>query len=209
MGWMGRGGRANENPLLIRKLVSNSSGRNQYLLLEGTEAAVIDLDDDIEEVQNLMKAHNAKLHYILATHGHLFCVRAANEIRARLGGQFMIHEYDEDLLKRTAPGVTPDGFLKDNMRLPLGRTQIRVLHTPGHTKGSVSYWIRESGALFTGNTLLKGQQGRIWGPKSMSLMLFSLKRLGYTVSAGNRVYPGRGEETTIGQEGWIQCLRSA
>jgi len=208
MRWLGRGGRAN-NLLLIRKLISNSSGRNQYLLVEGTEAAVIDLDDDIEEVQNLLKAHNAKLRYILATHGHRFCVRVANELRQRIGGQFLIHEYDEELLKRTAPGVTPDGFLKDNMRLPLGRTQIRVLHTPGHTKGSVSYWIRESEALFTGNTLLKGQQGRIWGPKSMSLMLFSLKRIGYTVPEGNRVYPGRGEETTLGEERWIQCLRSA
>ena len=209
MGWLGRGGRKDGKPLFIQRFVSSETGRNQYLIMDATEGAVIDLDDAIDGVEHLLNAQGTHLRYILATHGHHFCVRAGNEIRRRLGGEFLIHEYDEALSKRIAPEVIPDGLLKDNMRLPLGRIQIRVLHTPGHTKGSVSYWVRESQALFTGNTLLKGQQGRIWGPKSMSLMLFSLKRIGYTVPEGNRVYPGRGELTTLGEEGWIQCLRSA
>lgn len=209
MGWLGRSGKKGGNPLHVQRFASPETGRNQYLLTNATEAAVIDLDDAVDEVSRALDERGAHLRYMLATHGHHFCVRAVSEIRARLGGRFLIHEYDEELLKRNAPGVIPDGFLRDNMRLPLGALRIRVLHTPGHTRGSVSFWVKESRALFTGNTLLKGQQGRIWGPMSMSLMLFSLKRLGYTVPEGNRVYPGRGEETTLGQEGWIQCLRSA
>ncbi len=177
--------------------------------MDGEEGAVIDLDESIDEAARILDENGAGLRHILATHGHQFCVRTAAAIKDRLGGQFCLHEYDEELLKKVNPSIIPDVLLKDNMRLPLGRINVRVLHTPGHTRGSVCFWIRESRALFTGNTLFKGQQGRIWGPKSMSLMLFSLKRIGYTVTEKTRIYPGRGQETTLGDEGWIQCLRSA
>ncbi|MCF8111828.1 MAG: MBL fold metallo-hydrolase [Desulfobacteraceae bacterium] len=206
----GRGGRRKDaESIIVRRFVSPLSQRNQYLLIDGEESAVIDLDDAIDDVKSALEANGAHLCHILATHGHSSCVQSVPTIRKRLGGKFLIHEFDEELLERLDPPLIPDGLLKDNMTLALGSFKIRVLHTPGHTKGSVCFWIRQCGALFTGNTLLKGQQGRIWGPKSMSLMLFSLKRIGYTVPEETRVYPGRGEETSIREEGWIQCLRSA
>jgi glyoxylase-like metal-dependent hydrolase (beta-lactamase superfamily II) len=66
----------------------------------------------------------------------------------------------------------------------------------------------EAAALFSGSTFLKRGYGKIWGPKSMSLMLFSLKRLSYNLPSKTKIYPGSGELTEMGNEGWIQCLRS-
>lgn len=209
MWWRARAGAMAGKQLVIHKLVSQETGANQYLLISGGQGALIDADNAAGETGRLLEADSARLCYILATHAHPSNVRSVKTLQDRYGGRFCIHEYDEELLGKAAAGITPDRLLKDNIRLPLGDLRIRVLHTPGHTKGSVSYWIREAGALFTGSTLLKGTHGRIWGPKSMSLMLFSLKRIGYTVPAETRVYPGRGEETRISREGWIQCLRSA
>jgi hypothetical protein len=57
--------------------------------------------------------------------------------------------------------------------------------------------------------MLKNGYGKIWGPKSMSMMLFSLKRLSYNIPPETTVYTGSGELTRMGDEGWIQCLRSA
>ena len=60
-----------------------------------------------------------------------------------------------------------------------------------------------------GSSFLKKGYGKIWGPQSMSLMVFSLKRLSYTIPAETTIYTGSGDLTTMGDEGWIQCLRSA
>jgi glyoxylase-like metal-dependent hydrolase (beta-lactamase superfamily II) len=193
----------------FQRFVSPSTGQNQYLLMDAGEAAVIDMDDAIDEAEQILREKGARLRHILATHGHSPRIRAVPAIKERLGGRLLLHEYDEELLTDSSPLVAADGLLKDNMELSLGRLRIRVLHTPGHTKGSVCFWIARARTLFTGSTLIKGDHGPILGPKSMSLMLFSLKRLGYTVPAETRVYPGSGEETTIGGEGWMQCLRSA
>ncbi len=60
-----------------------------------------------------------------------------------------------------------------------------------------------------GSSFLKKGYGKIWGPQSMSLMIFSLKRLSYNIPSETTIYTGSGELTTMGDEGWIQCLRSA
>jgi glyoxylase-like metal-dependent hydrolase (beta-lactamase superfamily II) len=102
--------------------------------------------------------------------------------------------------------LEPDLLLKDNASLKLGRTTIKVLHTPGHTPGSLCFHIREAKALFSGDTLLKGEFGRIQGPHSMGLMLRSLKRLNSVIPPKTTVYPGHGPSTTMSKEAWLDTL---
>ena len=111
------------------------------------------------------------------------------------------------MLKNSGVSIEPDLFVKDKTKLKLGSGKIQVLHTPGHTLGSVCFYVKDLPALFSGRTLEKDGYGTIWGPQSMSLMLISLKRLNYTIYSA-AVYPGRGEMTSMAKEAWLNCLRS-
>lgn len=198
-----------EVPLLIEKRVSNRDQRNEYLLLSDTEAAMIDVSDTTEEMLTLLSRFGQRLRYLFVTHAHPSHLRSLRALKQSHDASFCLHPYDYELLKAFDGSLEPDVILKDNALLPLGSSQIRVLHTPGHTKGSVCFYVKKAQALFSGNTLLAGKHGRIWNGNSMSLMLFSLKRLNYTVPSRATVYPGRGAYTSLGKEAWVNCLRSA
>ena len=148
------------------------------------------------------------LKYLLVTHAHEPHLRALPELKKRYGGTFCLHEYEHELLRESETIIEPDRFIADKATLPLGNIDIEVLLTAGHTKGSVCYYIKEADALFSGSTFLKRGYGKIWGPKSMSLMLFSLKRLSYNIPSKTTIYTGSGDLTKMGNEGWVQCLRS-
>lgn len=193
----------------IQPIAPSRTGPNAYLIISGNQAAVIDISGTLDPVKHGLKQAGAELKYILITHAHSSHVKSVPEIKEALGGTFCMHPYEHELLKETMPGLEPDQMVKDKSVLNIGDTAINVLHTPGHTKGSVCFHIPTANALFSGSTMVKGGFGKIWGPNSMSLMLFSLKRLNYSIYGRVVVYPGRGETTTMESEGWMDCLRSA
>lgn len=192
----------------IRQFVA-PSGQNQYLLISGHEAATIDICQAIEDVGHILTDRGLTLKYLLVTHAHQSRVRALPQLKQQFGAIFCLHEYEYQHLKETDVETEPDRILNDNDTLELGTVKVRVLLTAGHTKGSVCYWIKEADVLFSGSTLLKKGYGQIWGPSSMSLMHFSLKRLGSTIPAKTTIYTGSGELTQMANEGWIHCMRSA
>lgn len=192
----------------IKRFVSDK-GKNQYLLISGNEATVIDVSDAIDDVAKIVTEMDLTLKYLLVSHAHQSHVEALPLLKEKFGASFCLHEYEYQHLKETDINLEPDRILQDNDSLELGDIVIKVLLTAGHTKGSVCYWVKAANALFSGGTLLKKSYGRIWGPSSMSLMLFSLKRLGSTIPAKTTIYTGSGELTKMANEGWIHCLRSA
>ncbi len=194
--------------LEVKHFVSQS-GQNQYLLISGRETATIDVSEAIDEVGQILEERGLALKYVLVTHAHQSHVQALPLLKQKFGATFCLHEYEYQHLKETDVDTEPDQILNDNDTLKLGNLDIRVLLTAGHTKGSVCFWIREADALFSGSTLLKKGYGQIWGPSSMSLMHFSLKRLGSTIPAQTTIYTGSGELTKMANEGWIHCMRSA
>ena len=198
----------NKGHLEVKRFVSDQ-GQNQYLLISGNEAAVIDVSDAVEDVARLLDEMGLTLKYALVSHAHQSHVAAVPLLKERFGAIFCLHEYEYQHLKETDVATEPDQILNDKDVLQLGDIEIKILLTAGHTKGSVCFWVETSKALFSGSTLLKKDFGRIWGPDSMSLMLFSLKRLGSIIPAETTIYTGRGDLTKMGDEGWIQCLRSA
>ena len=194
--------------LEVKRFISHQ-GKNQYLLISGAEAAVVDITDAVEAVGRHLHEMGLTLKYVLVTHAHQSHVAALPLLKEKFGATFCLHEYEYQYLNNTDIAAQPDQILQDKDLLKLGDIEIKVLLTAGHTKGSVCFWVRAANALFSGSTLLKRGYGRIWGPSSMSLMLFSLKRLGSIIPAGTTIYTGSGELTRMEDEGWIQCLRSA
>jgi len=198
----------NKGHLEVKRFISDQ-GKNQYLLISGNEAAVIDLSDAVDEVGKLLEEMGLVLKYVLVSHAHQSHVAALPLLKEKFGATFCLHEYEYQHLKETDVATEPDQILQDNDILQLGDIEIKIMLTAGHTKGSVCFWIKAAKALFSGSTLLKKDYGRIWGPSSMSLMLFSLKRLGSTIPAETTIYTGSGELSKMANEGWIQCMRSA
>jgi glyoxylase-like metal-dependent hydrolase (beta-lactamase superfamily II) len=192
--------------LVVKRFVSSPNETNTYLLVEGNEAAVIDVADSYNDVKSTLDELGANLKYILVTHGHLSHVHSVSKMKKDIGGMLCLHKSDVDLLEELNSQIEPDLLLKDNVSLKLGKTTIKVLHTPGHTLGSLCFHIREMKALFTGDTLLKGEFGRIQGPHSMGLMLRSLKRLNSVIPPKTSVYPGHGPMTTMSKEAWLDTL---
>jgi glyoxylase-like metal-dependent hydrolase (beta-lactamase superfamily II) len=191
----------------IKRLVS-TAGKNQYLLVSAGEAAAIDVSEAQDEVGSLLDDMGIGLKYLLITHAHKSHLQALPDLKNKYGGTFCLHEYEYEILKESDTAPEPDRFLKDGEILQLGDIEIEVILTAGHTKGSASYYVKKANALFSGSSFLKKGYGKIWGPKSMSLMLFSLKRLSYNIPSETTIYTGSGDLTTMGNEGWVQCLRS-
>jgi glyoxylase-like metal-dependent hydrolase (beta-lactamase superfamily II) len=198
----------NKGQLEVKRFASDQ-GKNQYLLISGNEAAVIDVSDAADEVGKRIDERDLALKYVLVTHAHPSHVAALPQLKEKFGATFCLHEYEYQHLKETDVATEPDQILKDNDILQLGNIEIKILLTAGHTKGSVCFWVKAAKALFSGSTLLKKGYGRIWGPSSMSLMHFSMKRLGSTIPADTTIYTGSGELTKMANEGWIHCMRSA
>jgi hydroxyacylglutathione hydrolase len=195
-----------EKGLLIKQFVSSPNETNTYLLIEGNEAAVIDVANSCSDVRDTLTELGINLKYILVTHGHTSHIRSIRTTKENLGGMVCLHKSDRELLKEVDSHLEPDLLLKDNVSLKLGKTMIKVLHTPGHTMGSLCFHIREVKALFTGDTLFKGEFGRIRGPHSMGLMLRNLKRLNSVIPPKTTVYPGHGPMTTMSKEAWLDTL---
>jgi glyoxylase-like metal-dependent hydrolase (beta-lactamase superfamily II) len=195
-----------KDDLIIKAFVSPPRHTNVYVLVCGGEAAVVDAADCCDVLQGSLKEMGAVLKYLLLTHGHPSHISSLSRIKKEMGGMICMHPSDRDLLRQQEEGLEPDLLLADGQALKLAETTIKVLHTPGHTPGSLCYHLREAGALFTGDTLFKGEFGKIKGPHSMGLMLRSLKRLNSVIPPKTTVYPGHGPMTTMSKEAWLDTL---
>jgi glyoxylase-like metal-dependent hydrolase (beta-lactamase superfamily II) len=196
-----------KNNFTFRKLNQSDSEKNEYLLINHNEAVTIDVSESCDEVLEILHREKLSLKYLLVTHGHRSHLTALPKLKAEVGGTFCLCKDDYDLLKTSGAQIEPDTFVKDNAKLELGDGVIRVLHTPGHTRGSLCFYVKDADILFSGRTLEKDGYGTIWGPTSMSYMLLSLRRLNADIASAV-VYPGRGESTTMRKEAWLNCLRS-
>ena len=162
------------------------------------------IDPGAEATRILREAAGLKVKAIIATHGHFDHVAAVNEIKDSLRVPFLLHKADLQTLERytgwfgqTVKKPEVDIFLKDEFRI--GGIRLKVIHTPGHTPGSVSI-LADDEALFSGDTLFRGAIGRYDFPGgSLKDMRNSIRKL-IKLPEYIKVYPGHGEPTTIGME---------
>ena len=168
---------------------------NCYLVgdREKNEWLVIDPGGDEEKILEAIEKRKADIKFIINTHGHPDHTGANNIIKKETGAPLYIHKEDASLLSK------PDHFLKEGDILPLGDTSLKVIHTPGHTRGGICLLAPE--ALFSGDTLFAGSIGRTDLPGgSLPVLLRSIRDKLFSLPENTKVYPGHGPQTTIGEE---------
>ena len=178
-------------------------GTNCYILEHDNKIAVIDPGDEAGRILGELKKSDAQVEYILLTHGHYDHTTAVPELHQALPqAKIYIHQADANGAgSRLFPlaGQVDDLLLYDEGdTLPLGALTIEVLHTPGHSPGSVT--LKAGDALFTGDTLFAGDCGRTdLRGGSWEEILASLGRLG-RLEGSFHVLPGHGDTSDLDTE---------
>jgi len=177
---------------------------------ETKEAIIIDpgLDaaQEADDIVRYLDANALKVRFIVNTHGHSDHVRGDALLKKKYGVPICIHEYDAHCLSGFGEQTSPANvILKDKGLLKFGQMTLEVMHTPGHTLGSIS--LVGENLVFTGDTLFAGGIGRTDFPGgSDSDMRLSLEKL-LLLSDNYVVYPGHGDFSTIGEEKRFNPLR--
>ena len=180
-------------------------GTNCYILEDETtgKAAVIDPGDEAGRILKVLEEDKAEVEYILLTHGHYDHTTGVPELhRALPQAKIYIHQADADgagsQLFPLSKQVDSLLFYGDGDKLTLGSLTIEVLHTPGHSKGSVT--LKVGDVLFCGDTLFAGSMGRTdLAGGSYEEIMDSLKRLG-ELKGDYHVCPGHDVTSTLEQE---------
>jgi hydroxyacylglutathione hydrolase len=176
------------------------------------EGMVIDPGDEIEEVLAIIAKHHLQIKQIVVTHAHLDHVGGARKLRAATGAPILLNQNDGELLAMLDvqaawlgmddPGkVEIDQNAQDGDVLKTGSLGATVMHTPGHTEGSICLYFPTEKKLIAGDTLFAGSIGRTDLPGgSMRKILSSLHEKVLALPDETIVLPGHGPTTTIGQE---------
>jgi glyoxylase-like metal-dependent hydrolase (beta-lactamase superfamily II) len=177
-----------------------------------SEAMVIDPGDDIADVLAIIRKHGLQVKQIVITHAHIDHVGGAMKLRAATGAPILLNQNDYALLKMLDEqadwiGVPPPGTVEIDRSVQSGETvaagslSASVLHTPGHTEGSICLYFAAEKKLIAGDTLFAGSIGRTDLPGgSMQKILRSLHDTVLALPDDTVVVPGHGRLTTIGEE---------
>jgi len=197
---------------MIFKILSLGFMDNRCYILSGNgkDAVVIDAPKGAERIKEETEKDGLTVKYVLLTHGHFDHVGAAKKLQDA-GAKIYLHKSDTDKTfdARLNEPFEPDFDLSDKEELGLAGLKIKVIQTAGHTSGGVCFLAREAKEergeekllLFSGDTLFCGDIGRTDLPSgNFKELEKNIKERLYTLSDDTVVYPGHGEETTIGNE---------
>jgi hydroxyacylglutathione hydrolase len=176
------------------------------------DAMVIDPGDNIDAIADILRENKLQVKQIVITHAHIDHVGGAMKLRALTGAPILLNQNDYALLKMldvqaTWIGVPPPGNvlveadLVDGDSLQTGNLKASVMHTPGHTEGSVCLYFPAEKLLIAGDTLFARSIGRTDLPGgSYEKIMRSLHTRVMTLPDETVVIPGHGQRTTIGEE---------
>ena len=176
------------------------------------EAMVVDPGDNIPQILNLLALHRLTLKQIVVTHAHIDHVGGALRLKRATGAPILLNQNDLPLLKMmdvqagwlgiaTPEVAPPDASAEDGMETGISGHTARIIHTPGHTQGSVCLYFAPEKLLLAGDTLFAGSVGRtdLPGGDSRQIIRSIHDRL-LVLPEETRVIPGHGPATTIGEE---------
>ena len=198
--------------MIIKMLTVGPIMANCFVLgCEDThEAAVIDPGDEPDRILHALAESNLTVKLIINTHGHFDHVGANKRLKEVTAAPILIHPLDAPMLNQLAKSAAawgmsadnsppPDRELQDGDEVIFGKITLKVLHTPGHTRGGIS--LHTDHEVFVGDTLFAGSIGRTDFPGgSFETLRESIQQKLFTLSDDIKVYPGHNQPTTIGVE---------
>ena len=176
------------------------------------DAIVIDPGDNIDEILAILERHALHVKTIVITHAHIDHIGGAAKLKAATGAPVLMNANDQELydhldVQASWLGMEPptrtaiDDAARDGDILTLGPAKFRVLHTPGHTQGSISLWIPAENKLIAGDTLFRDSIGRTDLPGgNPRQILRSIEDKLLQLPEETVVVPGHGANTSIGRE---------
>jgi glyoxylase-like metal-dependent hydrolase (beta-lactamase superfamily II) len=188
---------------------------NCYMVMEDREenaaAIVIDPGDDGQEIMDVIQRYNADVKYIVITHAHWDHIGDVSQIAARTGAKVLAHPLDIPALNKPSSNLASligeiqrenikvDKEINDGDIIEFGDLKAQVLHTPGHSRGSVSILIDD--ALFTGDLIFYRSIGRTdFEGGSLEALRKSVTEKVFPLPGATIIYPGHGPASTVGDE---------
>ena len=179
--------------LELFRLETDPFGTNAYILTcrQSGENVLIDAPGNAELIENRLKGKAVVC--IVITHGHMDHIMALEELTDKIQAPVAAHEDDAGGLP-----VNAKLLLKDGDVIECGKLKINVLHTPGHTPGSLC--LKVGSILISGDALFPGGPGKTGSPESFAMAIDSIKRKILTLPDETVIIPGHGTSTTVGEE---------
>ena len=197
--------------MILKGWVLGELSTNCFLLVDESskEAVLIDPGCFHEDIVRFIESNTLKVKYIIATHGHIDHIGGVDAFKDRFGAYVVAHEKEVEMFSsvtknlslwvgRAAKVQTPHILVKDGDILRVGSIELHLIHTPGHTPGSISIWIPSEKIVIVGDLLFLGSVGRTDLPGgNMAQLLRSIRKKIFKPPPKTKVYPGHGLYTTI------------
>lgn len=192
--------------MIVKNFIEPPIDNNNYLIIdeESKEAALIDCSAVDNDIRAELKAQGATLKYILLTHGHFDHIAG---LRPNFNVPVLMHQNDQGWVNKvnqylplmgmpemTVPKI--DKYIEDGEIIKLGNTEIKVIHTPGHTQGGVCFYV--DGKLFSGDTIFREAVGRCdLEGGDFDQIVDSIETKIFTLPPQTLIYPGHGRMTSV------------
>jgi len=203
--------------MTVQSFTFNSFMTNCYVCHDGGEAVLIDpscaTSREQQQVVDYIEDNDLQIRHLLLTHGHIDHIFGCAFFSERYGQRFQMHTADQAFLQQApqqaqafgvqidAPPV-PDTFLEEGDTVAFGDVTLDILHTPGHSPGSICFVDAASDQAITGDVLFQDSIGRVQGLPQTSLpqLMESITETLLPLGDAMTIYPGHGPETTLGRE---------
>lgn len=196
--------------MILKQFTAGPFEANNYLIIDEKtqKAALIDASGSFDKVKELLG--DATLEKILLTHGHFDHIGGCYDFQSKLGTKVFIHKDDAEMVNKLKEQLrmfgmpaqeepTVDGFVEDGEVVEVGELKLKVIHTPGHTKGGVCYVVEDK--IFSGDTIFSQSVGRTDLPGgSFQELSASITQKLFALEGDYTIYSGHGPATTLEKE---------
>lgn len=200
--------------MILKTLVVGPIEANCFVIGDSAtnEGVIIDPGGDAQKILDAVQETGLDIKFIIATHGHFDHNAAVAPLKEALNCDFLLHKSDLPFVQRSKNtalnwGISidqvpdPDRYINEGDILKAGNLKLEIIHTPGHSPGGISIYIKSEGILFSGDTLFFSSIGRTdFDGGSMPQLQNSIREKLYTLPDNTIVHTGHGEQTTIGNE---------